>query len=281
MGSVGGAAAVEPQGPGHARRRLRRRLFAGRRAARRLRRDDPGGPDGRAELHRRAGPGLRGDVDRARQQRPQLQHRRAGGVADDGEGAPRRAVRRDPLHRRHRLLGRLARAAAGGERLPRHLPGAAHHLRLSRHVQRGRAVRRLPHAAHLLRGSDEVGARRRVVADADGRRRGASLAPECDRRRRAPVQGRHESRGHLRRGESRLQLGYESGRRALRNPRLPDEHPRAAPAGGLVAQRDAARPRLRRVVHRQRRDPVRPRGAAAAQDHAGAVRRPEQEHRRR
>jgi hypothetical protein len=40
-------------------------------------------------------------------------------------------------------------------------------------------------------------------------------------------------------------------------------------ARGLVGQRDAARPRLRRIVHRQRRDPVRPRGAAAARDHAG------------
>jgi hypothetical protein len=46
------------------------------------------------------------------------------------------------------------------------------------------------------------------------------------------------------------------------------------------AERDARRPRFRRIVHRQRRDPVRPRGAPAAEDHAGAVRGPEREDRR-
>ena len=38
---------------------------------------------------------------------------------DDGQGAPRREVRRRPLHDRHRLLGRLDRPAHGRQRLPR------------------------------------------------------------------------------------------------------------------------------------------------------------------
>ena len=46
-----------------------------------------------------------------------------GRVADHGQGAPRRALRRAPLHDRHRLLGRLARAPVDRQRLPRHLPG--------------------------------------------------------------------------------------------------------------------------------------------------------------
>ena len=78
-----------------------------------------------------------------------------------------------PLHHRHRLLGRLDRAAHDRQRLPRHLPGPGHHLLLPRHADRRRPVRRLPPAAPLLRGPAALGARRRVDPDPDGRRRGA------------------------------------------------------------------------------------------------------------
>ena len=54
LDGVGAAEAVEPQGAHHPRRRLRRVVLPGRRAARRLRRHDPGIPGHRAELHHRA-----------------------------------------------------------------------------------------------------------------------------------------------------------------------------------------------------------------------------------
>ena len=47
------------------------------------------------------------------------------------------------------------------------------------------------------------------------------------------------------------------------------------------ARREAGRPRLRRPAARQRRRPVRARGAEEGHDHAGPVRRPEREDRRR
>ena len=88
-------------------------------------------------------PRLRGDVDRAQQRGPQLQHRHAGRVAGHGQGADRRAVRADPLHDRHRLLGRLAHPAAGRQRLPRHLPGHPAGLLVPRRVVDRPAARRL------------------------------------------------------------------------------------------------------------------------------------------
>ena len=103
-----------------------------------------------------------------------------------------------PLHDRHRLLGRLDRAAHRRERLPGHLPGPDHHLLLPGHVHRRRAVRRLPPAAALLRGPVAVGRRawsgcRPQMAAG----RGPPLAPERGRRRRGPVQGGAQPRARL------------------------------------------------------------------------------------
>ena len=109
-GRVGAAGRVQPQAADHPRRQLRDRPPV------RARRPDVMNDTG--ALAR-----LRRDVDGAQQRRPQLQHRHPGRVDGDGEGAPGRAVRRAPLHDRHRLLGRLAHPAAGRQRLSRHLPG--------------------------------------------------------------------------------------------------------------------------------------------------------------
>ena len=79
---------------------------------------------------------------RAQQHRPQLQHRHSGRVDGHGQGAARRAVRRDPLHDRHRLLGRLAHPAAGRQRLPRPLPGHPAGLLVPRRVVDRPAARR-------------------------------------------------------------------------------------------------------------------------------------------
>ena len=92
--ALGAAAAVEPQAPGHPRRRLRCVVRPGRPAARRLLRHPRRRPGRHAELRHRARPRLRGPLDRARQHRPQLQRRDERRVGDDGQGAPRRAVRR-------------------------------------------------------------------------------------------------------------------------------------------------------------------------------------------
>ena len=125
------AEAVEPQAADHARRRLRRRPRRGQRAARRLQRHLPATPGNAHTTSTALGRGFAVGVDRAQQQRPQLQHRRPGRVDDDGEGAPDRALRRPPLHDRLRLLGRLDHPAAGRQRLPgRGLRRPRRHVRL-------------------------------------------------------------------------------------------------------------------------------------------------------
>ena len=286
------AGAVEPQGARHPRRRLRRVVRPGQPAARRLLRHHPDGVPGvRAELRHRARQRLRGAVDRARQHRAQLQPRDAGRVADDGQGAAGRAVRPDPLHDRHRLLGRLDRPAHDRQRLPRHLPGPGHDLLLPRRADRRRAVRRLPPAAALLRGPVALGAGRRVVA----------------RRRWPPVEGHAHAtstRSPPTRGCSRsainpenacsgtkdpvagdrvdpLRLRDQPGRRALLDPRHHGQP--ARPAAGVGVERSGRR----RPGHgfagravRQRRRAVRPRRAASRADHARPVRRPQREGRR-
>ena len=137
--------AVEPQAPDQSRRELRHRAPGGLGAGRRER--------------RRALARLRGDVHRAQQRRPQLQHRHPGRVDGDGEGAAGRAVRRDPLHDRHRLLGRLAHPAAGGERVPRHLPGHPAGVQLPGRVVDRPAARRLPPRPPVRREPEPSGGR--------------------------------------------------------------------------------------------------------------------------
>ena len=76
-------------------------------------------------------------------------------------------LRRAALHDRHRLLGRLARPAAGRQRLPRHLPGDPAAVQLPGRVVDRPAARRLPPDPPLRRGPVEVGARRGLDAGLD------------------------------------------------------------------------------------------------------------------
>ena len=129
----------------------------------------------------RAVAGLRRGVARARQRRPQLQHRHAGRVADHDEGDGRRALRPAPLHDRHRLLRRLARAAAGRQRLPRRVPGHHAAVQLHRRVELRAAVRRLRRPARVPRGPGDVpGAPDHPGAVA------VDLRPRSTRRTRSP-----------------------------------------------------------------------------------------------
>ena len=145
---VAPAAAVQPQAAHHPRRGLRRGppdRHARRRCLRRRR-------DG-------ARARLRGDVQRARQRRPQLQPRDRGRGAGDDEGAPDRALRDAALHDRHRLLGRLAGPAVDLERLPRHLPGDPADVLVPRRVEHRDAVPRLPPDARTTSTTRRAGAR--------------------------------------------------------------------------------------------------------------------------
>ena len=154
------AAPVQPQAADHPRRLLRNRP-QGRRGAEhdRRHRRSSGRTGRRQQPDDRSRARLRGDVDRPRQRRPQLQHGHPGGVARDGEGAPRRAVRRAALHDRHRLLGRLADPAAGRQRLPRHLPGDPAAVLVPGRLVDRQPARRLPPDARLLRGPERSGLR--------------------------------------------------------------------------------------------------------------------------
>ena len=133
--ALGAAEAVEPQGARH--RAAAAAAAATAPAARRSTTSAARSPRSPAapQLRRRARPRLRGDVDGARQHRPQLQRRARGRGADHAQGAGDRALRRHPLHDRHRLLGRLDRPADGRQRLPRcGLRRAGRHLRLPGHA---------------------------------------------------------------------------------------------------------------------------------------------------
>ena len=144
---------------------------------------------GRRRGRLRAWQGVHDDVDRARQQRPQLQPRTSGRVAGHGQGAHHQVLRHDSLHDRHRLLRRLAGAAVDRECLPRRLPGDPADLLVSRRVEHRDAVPGLPPAAGVLQEPVEMGIRRRVDADADGRR--ARADPMASRTPRS--QTRHSS----------------------------------------------------------------------------------------
>ena len=266
------AAAVEPQGADHPRRRLRCELRA--RPSRRSR--TPPAPSTRSRaaarqlVRRGAAPRLRGDVDGAGQHRPQLQRRAQRRVADDGQGAARRALRHDPLHHRHRLQRRLGRAAHRRQRLPRHLPGPGHHLLLPRRDEPRLAVRRLPPDARLLRGPDVVGPGRRVGADPDRRRRGppharSTRSPPTRASSRSAINPETDCAGVPApvAGDTRTRFDSETnpGGRALRHPH-PDAQPaRAAPRVGVERPGEGGRARLRRPALRQRRRAVRPQGA--------------------
>ena len=210
------------------------------------------------------------DVARARPRRPQLQPAHAGRVARDDEGARDRPLRHGAVDDRQRLLGRLARPAAGGERLSGRLPG--HHAAVLVH---GRVVVRDAVRGVLLR----------PASSSRTRRAGGSASSTTRRRQTAffdhpnianpitfttvipnsgepvtVVPGRAERQG-LRRAD-------EPGRRALHAP-------------GLHGQRvRPRRARLRPARLRQRRRPVRAEGPARRPHLARPVRRLQRQHRR-
>ena len=140
--------AVRPQAADLSRRQLRRRVSGRHRAGR-----------NRGDRARRARARFRDHVDRARSQRAQLQPRDPGGVARDDEGAPDRALRDASLHDRNRLLGGLAHAAMGRQRVPRHLPGDPADVLLPRRLEHRDPVPRLPPAARLLQRAVDDGGR--------------------------------------------------------------------------------------------------------------------------
>ena len=100
---MGAAAAVEPQAADHPRRELRNRPPV-RHGAERHRRHR----GARRQPDHRARPRLRRDVDGARQRRAQLQPAHRGRVADHGQGAPDRVLRRASATRSARAA-RVAR----------------------------------------------------------------------------------------------------------------------------------------------------------------------------
>ena len=288
LAAVGSPGAVEPQGADHPRRELRGVVRPRVAAAPGLLRHPRVRAGRDAELRDRPGQGLRRRLHRPRQHRPQLQRPDRGRVADDGQGAARRAVRRDPVHDRHRLLRRLDRPAHHRQRLPRHLPGPGHHLLLPGHPDRGDPVHRLPPDAALLRGPVALGRRRRLDADPDGAGGGPRLPRQRGGGRREPLQVGPQPRerllghpGHRAGGrEHALRLRDQPRRGALLGARHHDQ--RARPASRERVERGGAggRPRVRRHPLRQHRRPVRARSAPAGPDHARPVRRPQRQDRR-
>ena len=142
---VGTPGAVQPQARHHPRRQLRHEL----RDRQRTRRAQP----------HRARRRLRRDVPRAEQRGAQLQHHHAGRVDGDDQGAGHRSVRRAALHDRQRLLGRVARPAAGGERLPRRCTRASRRSAASRTPGRRRCSTSTTSGCwRYFQDPDEVGA---------------------------------------------------------------------------------------------------------------------------
>ena len=259
------AAAVEPQGAGDPRRRVRCVVRARGPAVVGLLRDLRRLPRHHPEL--RDGPRhrVRGAVDRARQHRPQLLGRSQRRVGDDGQGAAGRALRHHPLHDRHRLLGRLDRPAHRGQRLSGHLPGPGHHLLLPRHLHRRRPVRRLPPAPALLRGPVALGARGGLVAHPDGPGRGAPEPRQRGGRRRGAVQGgprprarllRHPRPGRRRPGDQ-VRLRDQPGRCPLLGARPAGQPARPASPAGVDRPGAGGRPWVRRRALRQHRRALR------------------------
>ena len=191
----------------------------------------------------------------------------------------------DPLHDRHRLLGRLAHPAAGRQRLPRHLPGDPAGLLLPRRVVDRPAARRLQPAAPATSRTRRSGrpawsgTRCRSAAVEGHPNHVNSIVFDTrllDRPRRA---GRRLRRRARRAG---LQRRDQPRRRALHAGRLHDQRLRPAPGERLERRRSRRRAAASPGIPL---DNVGVQyGLEALQegpDHAGPVRRPQREDRRR
>ena len=173
-------------------------------------------------------------------------------------------LRRDPLHDRHRLLGRLAHAAAGRQRLPRHLPGHPAAVQLPGRVVDGPAARRLPPVRRYFEnpakwGTGVVWTPAQIAAVEGHPNHVNSIVFDTrllDRRWAFPTTAAPGVPA-----DGRLQRADQPRRRALHAGRLHDQRPRAAAASAWIRARAGGRPRLRGPAARQRRRPVRARGA--------------------
>ena len=143
------------------------------------------------------------------------------------------------LHDRHRLLGRLARPAAGRQRLPRHLPGHPAAVQLPGRLVDRPAARRLPPDARRTSRTRPVGHRGRrgprrrsppsraipttATRSSSTPSTGTTLANPTQRLRRAS------------RAAQLLQPADEPRRRPLHARGLHDQRVRAAPAERVAA----------------------------------------------
>ena len=234
---------------------------------------------------RRARPRLRGDVDRARQRRPQLQHRHPGRVAGDGEGAPGRAA---TATIRYTIGTGCSGGSLAQQQVANAYPGIYQGILPQCSFPDAWSTGQQLAAYHLIRGYFEnptqVGAGRGLDARSDRRGRGPPQPRQLDRLRHGLLDGPRRpddgcagvaDRGQLRRRD-------QPGRRPLHPRRLHDQRPRPA-----AARASGAAPR-RQVGHGFAGLPL---GDVGVQfglealregaDHAGPVRRPEREDRRR
>ena len=136
----------------------------------------------------------------------------------------------------------------------------------------------------LPRGPDQVGARRRLGAGLDRRGRGPSQPRQLDRLRHGLLDRRSACRTTAARASRPSRT--TTPRRTPTGVRctLADymiNVLRPAARGAVDAAGAGGRLRLRRPAARRRGRAVRPEGAREGPDHAGAVRRPEREGRRR
>ena len=192
-------------------------------------------------------------------------------VAGHDQGVRRRPLRRDPVDDRHGLLRRLARAAAGGQRLPRPLPGH--------------------HAAVLA--SPTPGRRRWSTSTtpcccSTSRTRRAGTRAPCGRPRRSARCIDHPNIGNPVTFTTAIPNSGDPSRSCTGVPKDKVYDADTNPHGVRCTLQDymvnvvrpAAVGRLRQPAVRQRRHPVRPEGAARRHAVAGAVRRPQHPPRR-
>ena len=174
-----------------------------------------------------ARPRLRDDVARARQRRPQLQHRHAGRVADHDQGARDRALRRRSATR-SAAAARAARSSSS--RSPTPTPAST---RASRRRAASPTPGRRPCSTSTTSCCAATSRTRREWAP------GVVWTPDADPGRRGPPQP--GERGHVHRGDPRraanptAQLPRRARRAGLRRGDEPEG--RALHAAGLHGQR--------------------------------------------
>ena len=167
---------------------------------------------------------------------------------------------------------------------PGHLPGHPARLQLPGRVVDGPAARRLPPRAPVRREPRQVGDRRGLGPGVDRRDRGSPQPRQLDRLRHASTGRRWAIPDDGCPGvpaEDTYNAADQPGgvRCTLADYMINVLGPR--PSSVWIPAEQQVGPRLRRASARQRRRPVRARGAQEGPDHDRAVRRPERQDRRR